>query len=171
MSEFSAAGSKPTLLPKDQTTPYLYSPDPNDPVFQKRPLLYAVELHRRLSEWLYPIAFAVIGIGACGMARTNRQPAVVAMLNAVCAAFLLRWSGIFAENMAESRKWAGLLVYFVPLLVIFIPLWMAANNKPIEWPAAVRKWFAARAASVSNLATVLRIRLSGFRRQPSGETP
>ncbi len=170
LSEFSAAGSTPKLLPKDQTTAYLLNPDPNDPIFQKKPLLYTAELHRRLSEWLYPLAFAMIAIGACGMARTNRQPTAVAMLNAVGASFLLRWVGIFAEDLAEANRQAAILVYLVPLFGILAPLWMAANNVPIEWPAAIRNWFANRMSGIQDRLVALRIRLSGFRR-PSTDTP
>jgi lipopolysaccharide export system permease protein len=167
LSEFSSAGSTPTLLPKDQQTSYLLNPDPNDPIFQKKPLLYSTELHRRLSEWLYPLAFAMIAIGACGMARTNRQPAAVAMINAVCAAFVLRWFGIFAEDTAEGSRRMAFLVYLVPLLGIFVPLWMASRNIPIEWPPVVRNWVANRVAAIQAYLISLRIRFSGFRRSSS----
>lgn len=167
LSEFSSAGSLPQLLPKDQTTAYLLNPKPNDPIFQKRPLLYTTEFHRRMSEWMYPLAFAAIAIGACGMARTNRQSSAAAMLNTVAAAFLLRWIGIFAEDSAEASRQAGIFVYLVPLLGILVPLWLASRNIPIEWPAAWRIWFSARLYALQAAFSALRIRLSGFRRQPN----
>jgi lipopolysaccharide export system permease protein len=168
LSEFSATSSTPFLLPKDQTTPYLWSPNPNDKIFQSRPLLLGTELHRRLSEWLYPIAFALIGIGTCSMARSHRQPAAIAMLNAVTAAFLLRWLGIFGENAAESSRSAAVLVYLVPLIGILLPIWLSIQNIAIEWPGFIRNWFANRWTRLQIFFNTLRIRLSGFRRSPEG---
>ncbi len=169
LSEFSAAGSGLSLLPKDQTTSYLWSPDPNDVIFQKSPLLYSTELHRRLSEWLYPLAFAMIAIGACGMARSHRQTAVVTMLNAVAAAFILRWLGIFGEDAAESSRSAAIWVYLIPLAGIVVPAYLASRNITIEWPSAVRKRASALQSRVNDYFLALRIRLSGFRRPSTGD--
>lgn len=168
LSEFSSASAAPTLLPKDQTTAYLLNPDPADRIFQKRPLLYSTEFHRRMSEWIYPLAFAAIAAGACGMARTSRQSSAAAMLNTVAAAFLLRWIGIFTEDSAEAAKRAAIFVYLVPVLGLLIPIWLASRNIPIEWPTAWRNWFAARLSALQNAASAVRIRLSGFRRQADG---
>ena len=169
LSEFSAGGSGVSLLPKDQTTNYLWSPDPNDVIFQKSPLLYSTELHRRLSEWLYPIAFAMIAIGACGTARSHRQTAVITMLNAVGAAFILRWVGIFGEDAAEGSRHAAIWIYLVPLAGIVIPVWLASRNITIEWPSSVRKWAAASQSRVGDFLLAVRIRLSGFRRPAEGD--
>ncbi len=169
LSEFSSGKTGTTLLPKDQTTPYLWAPDPNDRVFQKTPLQYATELHRRLSEWLYPIAFAMISVGACGKARTHRQHATIVTLNAVGAAFLLRWFGIFAEDQAEQSSRAALLVYAVPMLGILIPAWLASRNITIEWPGFIQKWTNDKTSRLADMLIALRVRISGFRRSSSGE--
>jgi lipopolysaccharide export system permease protein len=168
LSEFSAAGTGVSMLPKDQTTSYLWSPDPNDVIFQKWPLLYTTEFHRRMSEWLYPLAFAMIGIGACGMARSHRQTALITMLNALGAAFLLRWLGIFGEGAAEHSAKAAFWVYVVPLAGILVPAYLSTRNIPIEWPSSVRKSASDFTSRAHEAAAALRIKLSGYRRTSAG---
>ncbi|MGB8816793.1 MAG: LptF/LptG family permease [Rhizobiaceae bacterium] len=171
LSEFTTAGGTPTLLPKDQTTQYLWAPDPNDRTFQKQPLLLNTELHRRLSEWLYPLAFAMIGAGACARVRSHREPAATAMFSAVAAAFVLRWTGIFAEDAAENTQGLAPLVYLVPLLGILIPAAMAMLNKSIEPPKPVTDFAAGFAAKIQSGFDRLRVRLSGFRRHENEARP
>lgn len=168
LSEFSASSGQPTLLPKDQTTPYLWAPDSNDRIFQKQPMLYSAELHRRLSEWIYPLAFAMIAIGACSRVRSHREPAWSAMFNAVAAAFILRWTGIFVEDAAEKSRWAAPLVYLVPLAGIVLPAYMSVRNLPIEVP----HWLRVRAGRVADRMRAsfdaARVRLSGYRSEGAG---
>lgn len=168
LSEFTAAAGPPTLLPKDQTTPYLWSPDVNDRIFQKTPLLLTTELHRRLSEWIYPLAFAMIAIGACARVRSHREPAWSAMLFAVSFAFLLRWAGIFAEDVAEKSRLAAPLVYLVPFAGILLPAYLSVRNIPIEMPVRFALWFGRLVDRIGSAFEAIRIRLSGFRRDGAG---
>lgn len=168
LSEFSASSGQPALLPKDQTTQYLWAPDSNDKIFQKQPLLLSAELHRRLSEWIYPLAFAMIAIGACGRARSHREPAWSAMFNAVVAAFVLRWIGIFVEDAAEKSAAAAPLVYLVPMIGIIVPAYMSVRNIPIEMPVWLTARFTRLADRVRLAFDNARIRFSGFRRDGAG---
>ncbi|MGL4488253.1 MAG: LptF/LptG family permease [Rhizobiaceae bacterium] len=131
LSQFSASTSKPTLLPKDQTTDYLLSPDANDKVFQQNPLLFSAELHKRGAEWLYPLAFAMIGMAVCGMARSHRENPAFLTFHAISLAFVLRWLGLFAEDSAEKTTTANLFVYLVPLAGIAIAAWFIARNRTL----------------------------------------
>ncbi len=139
LSQFTAAASKPTLLPKDQTTAYLLSPDPNDKIFQENPLRFSSELHKRSSEWLYPIAFAMIGMAVCGMARSHRENPLFLTFNAIVCAFGLRWAGILVEGMSETTASANVLVYLVPIAGIAIAAWFIGRNRTL--PKARRNWF------------------------------
>src|SRR5690606_15197435 len=60
LSHFTSAGDDFVIYAKDRPLNYLLNPDPNDPILQTRPLRYKAELHRRLTEWLYPVVFAMI---------------------------------------------------------------------------------------------------------------
>lgn len=168
LSEFSASTGKPSLLPKDQTTQYLWSPDPNDKIFQTRPLLLSSELHKRLAEWIYPLAFGMIAIGACAKVRSHREPAWSAMFNAVAAAFILRWIGIFVEDAAEKSRLVLPLIYLVPLAGIFVPALMSVRNIPIEMPKRITLWFSRLTDRLRAAIDNARIRFSGFRRNGAG---
>ena len=109
-----------------------------------------------------------IGIGACGMARSHRQTAVITMLNAVGAAFILRWLGIFGEDAAEGSRHAAMWVYLIPLAGILVPAYLSARNIAIEWPSAVRKRASGLVSRINGALLSLRIRLSGFRRTSAG---
>ncbi len=131
LSQFTTSTGKPTLLPKDQTTAYLLAPDGNDKIFQKSPLLFSAELHRRASEWLYPIAFATIGLAVCGMARSHRENPLFLTFNAISLALLLRWIGLFVENRAETATAANIFIYLVPLGGIAASAWFIARNRTL----------------------------------------
>src|SRR5690606_28136815 len=98
LSAFTPQIGKVSLMPKDQTTPYLLNPDPNDPIFQKSPNLYRSELAKRFSEWLYPITFALIALAVAGDARSHRESRIHPLITAVSIALLARWVGFFAED-------------------------------------------------------------------------
>lgn len=131
LSQFTATTNKPTLFPKDQTTAYLFAPDANDKIFQQNPNLFSAELHRRGTEWLYPIAFALIGIAVCGMARSHRDNPLFLTFNAISLAFILRWLGLLAEDMAEKTNWAYWFVYLVPLTGIALSSWIIRQNRTL----------------------------------------
>jgi lipopolysaccharide export system permease protein len=125
-------------------------------------------LHRRLSEWIYPLAFGMIAIGACARVRSHREPAWSAMFNAVIAAFMLRWIGIFVEDAAEKSAVAAPLVYLVPAIGILLPAYLSVRNQPIEMPGWLSVRFIRLASRVRLLFDNARIRLSGFRRDGAG---
>ena len=138
LSQFTASSGQPALLPKDQTTAYLLAPDANDKVFQGNPLLFSAELHKRASEWLYPIAFVMIGMAVCGMARSHRENPLFLTFNAIALAFVLRWFGLFAEDRAESTAAANVFVYLVPLTGILIAAWFIGQNRTLS--KSKRSW-------------------------------
>lgn len=168
LSEFTAASAKPFLFPKDQTTGYLLSPDPNDKTFQKQPLLFRAELHRRFSEWLYPFVFALIAVGACGGARSHRQSSLALMLNAVAFAFILRWFGLAAENYAEKSQFTVPLIYIVPMIGILLPVWMSVKNQPIALPTRFYDWFETGITNYGHKMDRLKIWFSGLRNRNQG---
>ena len=168
LSEFTASSGKPALLPKDQTTSYLMAPDPNDKIFQTKPLLLASELHKRLAEWIYPLAFAMIAIGACAKVRSHREPAWSAMFNAVAAAFLLRWIGIFVEDASENSSLILPVIYLVPLAGVVFPALLSVRNIPIEMPRPVTIWFGQIGDRLRAAFENARVRFSGFRRNGAG---
>ncbi len=70
LAQFSNAAGRIIMYPKDRTISYLLNPDPNDPIFKKTPQYFRAELHRRFTEWLYPLVFALIAIAVVGDAQS-----------------------------------------------------------------------------------------------------
>jgi lipopolysaccharide export system permease protein len=144
LSQFTATSRKPQLLPKDQTTPYLLSPDANDRLFQQNPLFFSAELHKRFSKWLYTIAFAMIALALCAQVRSHRQTALLPHLYTVISAFIVRWLGILAEDWAEKNAISGMLLYFIPLATVGLSVWFIYKQRffksvPIDLSLNVRK--------------------------------
>ena len=94
------------LAPKDRTLPYLLNPSPNDPIFKKKPQSFRAELHRRFTEWLYPIVFALIALAVIGDARSHREGRINPLMTAVIIALFVRWLGYFAANQVQLTRQA-----------------------------------------------------------------
>lgn len=136
LAAFSKAADSVTLYPKDRTIAYLINPDPNDPVFQKKPQSFRGELHRRLSEWLYSVVFALIALAVAGDARSHREARVNPMITAVGICMLIRWAGFVVTDQVQSAIWLTPVVYLIPLGASALSIWFIATNRTMEVPAA-----------------------------------
>jgi lipopolysaccharide export system permease protein len=163
LSQFTASVGKPKLFPKDQTTSYLIAPDTNDKLFQQNPLLFSAELHRRGAEWLYPLAFAMIGMAVCGMARSHRENPLFLTFSAISVAFLLRWVGLFVENQVEKTLIAIPFVYMVPVMGIVISMWFIYLNRVLS--STKNQWVVSETIFelCADIVQKIRARLSGLR--------
>lgn len=125
-SNFGAASKdhRSIHFPKEQSTAYLFHPDPNDPIYKSRPGLFRAELNRRFSDWLYPLAFGVITIYFAGGARSNREERLWSMAFAGLIALGFRAAGFVAVNNAGRNAETAFLPYLVALapMVIFAAL-------------------------------------------------
>jgi lipopolysaccharide export system permease protein len=126
----------PTLHPKDHYLPYLLDPDPRDRFTLSNPQLFRAELHMRLSEWLYPIVFALIGIAVAGDARSFREARLHPMVTALGIGLLVRWLGFYSGDAAEESPFFSFVLYAAPLGMILICIHFIRNNKPMELPTS-----------------------------------
>ncbi len=168
LSQFTATANTPTLFPKDQTTAYLLAPDLNDKFFQQNPNLFSAELHKRATEWLYPIAFTLIGIAICGMARSHRDNPLFLTFNAISLAFALRWLGLLAEDMAEKTNWGYFFVYLVPLAGIALSMWFIYQNRTLAHSKNNRLSSETLIEFLSDIAARLNKRFSALRQRNDG---
>lgn len=106
---------------EELTTAYLLSPEPNDPLFVDRPSNIRREIHRRFSEWLYPLAFGLIAAYFGGKARTSRQEQPLQIVLAVLIALVLRGIGFLTVGGSGESQVLAILSYAVPLgsIVVF----------------------------------------------------
>lgn len=136
LSLFTAASGGFVMFPKDRTLAYLLDPDPNDSIFQRVPMEFRAELHRRLAEWTYPLVFALIGLAVAGDARSHRQGGISPIITVMTIVLVVRWLGFMSFNMAETSGPALAAIYAVPLTASAIALWFIRTNRALELPTA-----------------------------------
>jgi lipopolysaccharide export system permease protein len=110
----------------ERSTAELSFPDPNDKLYQNKPSAFAKELAQRLSDWLYPIAFALWALVVAGQPRTNRQGSGPAMALGLAGAIALKAVGFVVLALIDQDvRWRA-LAYAVPLASI-------ASNAAFIW--------------------------------------
>lgn len=164
LSRFESSSGKATIYPKDRYLSYLFHPDANDKIYQDAPQLYRAELHRRFSEWLYPLVFALIGVAVAGDARSFREARLHPMITAMGIALLVRWAGFYAGNEAETTPVFSFVLYAVPIVAAAVAAGFIATNRVMELPASTTEKLMQRGTGLSERLTRLRLKLSGFRR-------
>lgn len=155
LSQFTSAGDSMVIYAKDRPLSYLLNPDPNDPILQTRPLRYKAELHRRLTEWLYPIVFAMIALALAGDSRSHREARISASFSAISTALLVYWAGYFSSDRADRDQTFMVIMYLVPLGVILITGFTLATGRriglPDKWNDRALESFDRLKLSLSNL--------------------
>ncbi|WP_455482413.1 LPS export ABC transporter permease LptF [Bartonella sp. B35(2025)] len=124
LGEFIPNDKIPTFYPKDRPLSYLLNPSPKDPYYQHKPLQYKAELHRRFTEWLYPIVFSLIAIAVAGNMRSYRQAQISGNFSAIAFSLLVYWIGHFFAEKAKNNLAYVPLLYITPIgismLIFFI---------------------------------------------------
>ncbi len=139
LSEFIPNDKAPTLYPKDRPLSYLLSPDPRDPYYQRKPLQYKAEFHRRLTEWLYPIVFSLIALAAAGDTRSYRQASNSANFSAIAFSLLVYWIGYFFAEKAKSDLAYIPLLYITPIGMSVLIFFMLLTNHQIGIPTKLNE--------------------------------
>ncbi|AGF75623.1 LPS export ABC transporter permease LptF [Bartonella vinsonii] len=139
LSEFIPNDKTPTLYPKDRPLAYLRNPDPKDPYYQRKPLHYTAEFHRRLTEWLYPIVFSLIALAAAGDTRSYRQARNSANFSAISISLLVYWIGYFFAEKAKGDLAYIPLLYITPIGMSMLIFFMLLTNHQIGIPTKLNE--------------------------------
>ncbi|PIT70933.1 LPS export ABC transporter permease LptF [Bartonella tribocorum] len=134
LGEFIPSDKTPTLYPKDRSLSYLQNPDPQDPYYQRKPLQYKAEFHRRLTQWLYPIVFSLIALAAAGNVSSHRQAHHFAIFSAIALSFLVYWIGYFFAEKAKNDLAYVPLLYITPIGTSIFVFFMILTNHKIGLP-------------------------------------
>lgn len=168
LSAFSSSGDKITMYPKDRTIAYLLDPDPNDDIYQEKPQSFRAELHRRFSEWTYPLVFALIALAVAGDARSHREARINPLITAVTIALFVRWLGFFVTNQAQASAAFTPFVYAVPIAASAVAIWFIKTNRAMELPIAWAEWMASIARNIGERFGRLWQKLAGRRAASPG---
>ncbi|KOF22108.1 permease [Ensifer adhaerens] len=134
LADMTKATREATIRAKDRDLPNLFNPDPNDPVYQGNPLAFTAELHRRLTEWTFPLLFGLIALVFCSDARSHREARVHPMVSALGSALVIRWMTFYAGNSAEDSVWFVPLMYIVPLATGALAIHQLVSNRRLDIP-------------------------------------
>lgn len=138
LSEMTKTSNGETLLrPSQRPLSYLLSPDPADPDYIATPGAYRSELHKRLSEWLFPFVYGLIAFAIAGSARSHREARLNPLVLSLIIAFLLRWLSFYAANSTETSIAAVPFVYLIPLTAGGGAAFVLATGKTPRMPAIV----------------------------------
>ncbi|UVC10637.1 LptF/LptG family permease [Rhizobium sp. TH2] len=102
LSELSASRGQATLRAGDRDLGFLFNPDPNDPYYKEKPNDFRAELHRRLTDWFFPVTFALISLMVAGSAHSHRERRLHPLISALFLAFVFRWSAFYLANRVEG---------------------------------------------------------------------
>ena len=135
LAELRPSSDGDWIRTSERSTFQLMFPDPNDALFQSRPLSLVEELTERMSSWLYAIAFALWAVVVAGDPRTNRQGTGPAMFLGLSGALVLKALGFVALSLIEDGYawvWAS---YLLPLGAIALNLFLIWRGLgPANWP-------------------------------------
>lgn len=135
LSQFTSASGDLNIYPKDRPLSYLFSPDPNDPIAQTRPLRYKAELHRRLTQWAYPIVFAMIALVLAGDSRSHREARLSASFSSITIALLVYWSGYFVSDRADKSESYIVFMYAIPIGMVILTGYLLVSERRLGIPA------------------------------------
>jgi len=137
LSSFAPTARSMTVLPKDQFLLRLVNPDPEDGYYQRRPLQYMAELHRRLSVWLFPIVFVLVALCAIGDARSQRERHFSGVFITLAVSLVLYWLEEVVFDWSENDPAFLPLLYLIPLGALIVLVVMLASGHRLAFP---EKW-------------------------------
>lgn len=141
LAQFASAGSWTDYAPHERETVDLLRPDPNDKTFQNQPGWVRGELHRRMTDWLYPILFAYVALVVAGQTQSHRQARFNAFFLALGGALAYRWGAyaIYSANRANGDLWW--LFYALPIGATLVGIVMYHRGITVAVPdRLVRAW-------------------------------
>ncbi|WP_208983779.1 LPS export ABC transporter permease LptF [Pannonibacter carbonis] len=87
------------------------------------------ELHNRMSQPLYPLAFSLIVFAFLGQARTTRQSRGMAILGALTGCILLRTAGFGVTSLTAGDDAMMISYYLVPLGGMGLAIWSILQSE------------------------------------------
>jgi len=139
LSNLMPEESAPVYRPSERTIFELLSLDAADAYVQQNRGRFRAELHDRLSQPLYPVAFALLVFLFLGEPRTSRQGRSMAILGAITAVVAVRLLGFAAGTLAVRFPVAAIGVYGVPLAAIAACLSILLSDRRVALPGPLAR--------------------------------
>jgi lipopolysaccharide export system permease protein len=131
LSNMVPSGRAAVYKASERSLADLVAPAADDAYARDNRARLVAELHDRLSQPLYPLAFALIVFVFAGQPKTTRQNRTLATLAALVLAILLRSAGFGVLTLVPTMPSARFALYALPLAAIALSSWaIAAERKP-----------------------------------------
>lgn len=150
LSTFSQSRGQPWLTALDRDLPFLLNPDPNDPGVQQNPGEYRSMLHKRLTNWIFPLVFALISLAISGDARSHREGRLHPMASALTTALIIYWLGNYSVKLAEKDAIYTPLIYALPLVSGGIAAFTLVTGRKLRLPRALSNGIARARNAIAN---------------------
>ena len=113
------------------------------------------ELHRRNTDWLYPMVFGLVAVFFAGSARTQRQeqPAQIAL--GALVAILLRVAGFVAVSRAGVDAVFAAAAYVVPVSAILLFYLLTMTGRSLRFPKFIIEALIRLAAGMAEIGRLL----------------
>ena len=132
LSDLTQNRGQATLRASDRELSFLLNPDPNDKDYVAKPSSYRAELHRRLTDWVLPMVFALISLAIAGDARSHREARLHPMVAALVFAFAIRWASFYAANQIDTDpEYIGVL-YAIPVVASLLAIASLSHHKRLS---------------------------------------
>ncbi len=148
-SEFASGSGRGWHAPEEFGTADLLAPDPSNGLTQFDPASLRRELHRRFSEWLFPLAFGLIAVYFGSGAQSHRQDRVAQLATGSVIAVALRAAGFFTVSKSGDSQIFAILAYSVPLSAIVLFSLGVATGRSLKVPRKLVDGIADMVAMVS----------------------
>jgi lipopolysaccharide export system permease protein len=139
LTDMTKMAGETTIRAKDRDLQFLLNPDPDDPVYQRNPSSFTAELHRRLTEWTFPLLFSLIALVASSDARSHREARLHPMITALLICLFVRWATFYAGNSAEESRVFIPIMYLIPLAAGILAVRQLMGNKRLEIPVTMEQ--------------------------------
>jgi lipopolysaccharide export system permease protein len=141
LSQLGSPNATAVYKARERSTLYLLDPDAGDSTIESSSQRVLFELHSRISEPLYAIAFALIVLAFLGRPRTSRQDRTFAISICVLICALLRTAG-FAAAAVSRNSMAGIpFLYAIPVAGILFGALATLSDARLAMPRPVETFF------------------------------
>jgi lipopolysaccharide export system permease protein len=168
LAEFTATGAVTGDQPEEMWTSKIVSALDTPGLDEKREQKLRAELHRRLTDWLYPLLFGLVAVFFAGSARTQRQEQPLQIALGALVAILFRVGGFLAASRAGVDPLFAVAAYAMPLSAIAVFFLLVFTGHSLRFPKFVIEFILMIAGFAASLGRLLGIRSRAVARQQGG---
>lgn len=114
------AGGVIDFKPRERYFSQLVNPEATSAIYKRYKGQFRAELHERMSNPLYPIAFVMIALAAVGQTQSTRENRTERLVFGFLIAVGVRIGGFAANNLVAMKAGVTPLLYALPVLAILI---------------------------------------------------